>query len=196
MSQHRHVEKRKPNPNNRTITNKVTGETVTWVKYSHETDGEETVLIVDQLPGGGPPMHYHRAYDEHFKAISGPLGLTLDGKEFTLQPGEDKVVKIGSTHRFTNHTSEMIQLQVTVRPAHAGLEKGLTILFGLANDGLVDATGIPTSIVDSAIFSCTEMTDTAFVGVQGWIMNHLVSVLAWYGRWSGRQDRLLEKYWY
>lgn len=196
MSPRNEAQERKPNPKNRTISNKVTGETVTWVKYSHETNGEETVLLVDQLPGGGPPMHYHRTYDEYFEAVTGLLGFTVNGKEYTLQPGEARMVKIGNTHRFHNDTSELIQLRVTVRPAHAGLEKGLTILFGLANDGLVDETGVPNNVVDSAIFSSAEMTDTAFAGFQGWIMNHLVSVLAWYARWTGRQDRYLEKYWY
>lgn len=189
-------EERKPSPDKRIISNSVTGESVNFVEYAHETNGTISRFLVDVLPGGGPPLHFHRTYAEHFTCIKGVLGLTLDGQEYNLNPGESKTVEIGQHHRFHNDTKDVVHFQVTVTPGHSGLEKGLCILFGLASSGYTNEFGVPYSMVDSAIVSQSGMTDTRFVGTKGQFINMLTVVFAWYGRLIGRQQELLEKFWY
>lgn len=180
-------------PTRRTITNAVTGETIYVNKYGYETNGEYTEGTLTCKPGGGPPLHYHSSYKEMFTAVEGDLVVELDSKTSTLKPGESAEIPIGAKHRFTTPEGKEAKFSGQAIPAHAGFERSLYIMFGLANDGLSDADGMPKSAIQKALVA--DMADMRFPGSMGWQANALIRAMAAYGRWSGEEERLLQRYW-
>ena len=180
-------------PSRRTITNRVTGEIIKVIKYGAETNGEYSEGEVTCLPGGGPPLHYHTSYRERFTAVEGDLIVELDGQTITLKPGESAEIPIGKIHRFTTPAGKEARFRGSAIPAHIGFERSLHIMFGLANDGFAGEDGLPRSPVQKALLA--SMSDMRFVGSAGVVANALIGAMAWYGRWSGEEERLLKKYW-
>ena len=178
----------------RTIVNKVTGETVVFHKYGHETKGEYAEVTIDCLPGGGPPLHYHTSYNERFEGLEGEATVYAGGLDnpVIVKPGDVVFVPMGMNHRFTSK-KDTVKIKGQVLPAHSGFERSLYILFGLNEDSLTDKEGMPKSLVHTAIIS--EMSDMKFPGIGGVFMNTLLMALAWYGRWSGEEEKLLRTYW-
>lgn len=178
----------------RTVTNKNTGEQITWEKYGYETKGEYSIGMIVCNPGGGPPLHYHTSYAERFTPIDGDAGVMVAGKKLNVTKGESVKVPIGTPHRFFNEGDKPVLIKGEVIPSHAGFEKSIYILFGLNNDGLADPkTGMPYSIVHTALVG--DMGDMKFPGFRGGLMNYVGKILATYGRWTGVEDELLKKYW-
>lgn len=192
-------------------------DTIHFEKYGAETDGEYSLVRITVKPGGGTPTHYHRSYAETFRPVSGILGLMLNGREIKIGPGEEAHVPTGSLHRFFNPTSAVpggmasldgkehrysqdslekgdIVFVGEVRPAHEGFEKGLYIIYGLANDGLSDEKGLPKSWVHLCL--CAALSDMYFPGWFDRIGSIFVNAVAAYARWSGEEEKLLKKYWY
>jgi quercetin dioxygenase-like cupin family protein len=195
-------------PSRRTITNAVMKDSIHFHEYGYENSGHATIATLTCAPGGGPPMHYHNTYTERFKAIDGNLVLYLDGTseehKIVLKPGESAEVPIGHAHRFTceedglpvdseGKRKEVITFEGSVWPSHAGFERSLYIMYGLANDGLANSEGVPKNVVHLALIA--EMSDMRFPGWNGAVVNWLGKGLAWWARWMGEEERLLEKYW-
>jgi len=182
-------------PARRTIVNQATGETVTFEKYGCETHGEFTQAQLTCKPGGGPPLHYHNSYAERFRAVEGELGVALgDDPPTHLQPGEEADIPVGVKHRFFNDGDKDVTFAGYVLPAHPGFEKSLYVLFGLANDGFIDAqTGMPKSLVHASVIA--ELGDMSFPGLMGSVMKRVSKILAQWARWRGIEEELLKKYW-
>lgn len=82
--------------------NPVAGESGTILKYRYETGGKYTEAIADCVPGGGPPVHFHRTYDERLEAIGGDLIVQLgDEQERHVKVGDSLDVPKGRLHRFS-----------------------------------------------------------------------------------------------
>ena len=180
-------------PERRIITNKVMQDRIHFHKYGYETNGEGLEATLWCKPGGGPPLHYHNTYKERFTAIEGDLVVELNDEKIVLKAGESAEVPIGARHRFTAEGADEIRFKGEVLPAHAGFERSLYIMYGLANDGLAGPDGLPKSPVQKALIA--NMSDMSFPGGTGMIMNAVIGMLAAYGRWSGEEERLLKKYW-
>lgn len=181
-------------PARRTITNKLSGEIITFHKYGYETGGKSSEATLICKPGGGPPLHYHTTYAEKFIAVKQPVQVNLGGKNIVIQPGEAADVPIGTPHRFYNDTEVDVEFEGHVLPSHGGFEKSLAILFGLCNDDLADPmTKMPKSILHTAIIA--DMSDMRFPGFGGAIANYLMIGLATFARWRGVEEELLQKYW-
>jgi len=54
-------------------------------------------LIVS--PHGENPLHVHPHQEEHFKALSGALGVQVGDEHGTLGEGEEAIVPPGTPHR-------------------------------------------------------------------------------------------------
>ena len=177
---------------NRTITNPSIKDQVIFEKYSAETGGEYTKLNIKVSPGGGTAIHYHNSYDETFHAITGDLGVVVGEDTFQLRPGETKTVPVGTKHRFFNPYSDRdVTFTTEVRPAHEGFERSLYILYGLARDGYCGEKGLPNSMMHLCLVA--DMGDMSAPGAIGKI---IVKAFAAYARWTGEEERLLQRYWF
>ncbi|MCJ1456933.1 hypothetical protein MMC28_007299 [Mycoblastus sanguinarius] len=158
-------------------------------KYGAETDGVFARFLIKVAPGGGPPLHYHNSYAEHFYPQDGDLGIVVGGETKTLKPGQTAEVPIGTTHRFFNaYMDRDVTFSVEVRPANEGFEKSLHIMYGMARDG-----GMPKSMLHRCLLA--DLGDMSSPGLLT-LMGPVVKAVAAYARWIGEEERLLQKYWY
>lgn len=192
-------------PNLRTIENPVLHEKVTFTSYSRETNGAFTAVDIEVHPGGGPPLHYHTRQKEHFTAGSAQgCGVEVDGETRILKQGESAVAEVGHVHRFFNHmkpgSDEAANIIVKAKiealdgKGTEEWEMSLSIAYGLARDGLVKDDGTPTNPVHVAIVS--RGGDLNLPGLGFKLASPILNGLLWYAKWSGEEQRLLDKYWY
>src|SRR5690606_2117017 len=111
------------------------GEYTKILESAADTNGEYSHLEVCLKPGGGNPPHYHKKFTEEFFAVKGLLGLQYEKEDLHLQPGENRLVPIGTVHRFFNDTDEEIIFRIILRKGQPGFENFIKSLFGLVNDG-------------------------------------------------------------
>ncbi len=104
----------------RTVTNPVTGESVTFLVTGEETGGEYARVRCD-VPAGaqGPPLHYHTTYAESFEVVEGRLDVGVGSKKshVVLEQGETAFAPVGVLHRFWNESDEPCAFMAEVRPA-------------------------------------------------------------------------------
>jgi quercetin dioxygenase-like cupin family protein len=126
-----------------TIENPITGERVTFLKTSAETDGKLVVIDTTVAPDGAVAAeHLHPHQSERFEILSGEVEFKL-GKEFIVaRPGDVLMVEPGTPHRFRNLSDEEIRFRTEVRPA-LSFEAFLQTMFGLASDGKTNKKGLP-----------------------------------------------------
>lgn len=108
-----------------------------------------------------------------------------NGDTYQVQPGE--------WHRFFNPSStEDIEFDASVRPAHQGFEKVLHIFYGLAADGLANAEGVPRNIF--YLLMLNDMGSVGYPGVSGWLMGLVSGLAGWVARVTGVEERLTVRY--
>ena len=176
----------------RTIVNPVIRDVVTFIQTAEESGGKVSEAEITLMPGGGNPLHYHKTYSETFTAIDGDLGLSLGKKESKiLKPGETHTVVPMSLHRFYNPTDKEIKFNVKLQPGHAGFEKSLRILYGLAADGLTNKKSIPKSLKHTAIVVC--MSDMNAPGMLTFLFP-LLKRMYNKAKANGDEQKLIDKY--
>ena len=183
----------------RLLVNPMIKDQVYFVKYSSETNGEYTRLRIKLDPTGGTPLHYHKTYTETFSpstssSNANDLGVVLSNNHHRLAPGSSITVPKGAVHRFYNpYPDQPISFEVELRPGSEGFEKALSILYGLARDGLCNNEGIPKNPVQA--FLIGKLGDLNSAGWGVWLTKPLIWGLQAWGKWSGEEDRLIKKYW-
>ena len=126
-----------------TIRNPVTGERITFLATSADTNGEAVVIEVAVQPDGFvAAAHVHPSQSERFAVAEGTLGLKVGGKELTLGPGDVAVVHAGTPHRFWNAGEGEVRFVCEVRPA-LQFESLVETMFALAADGKTNRKGMP-----------------------------------------------------
>ncbi len=126
-----------------TIENPITGERVTFLKTSAETDGELVVIDTAVAPGGFVAAeHLHPYQSERFEILSGEVEFKLAKEVFTARPGDVVIVESGTSHQFRNLGNEEIRFRTEVRPA-LSFETFLQTMFGLASEGKTNKKGMP-----------------------------------------------------
>lgn len=175
------------------IYNPVFDDTVTFLKFSYETEGAYTLLEIDLAPGGGNTTHLHRRFSETFIPIEGTLGVEHMGRDYFLEPGEQVTVEIGESHRFFNPGEERIRFHVKIKPGSAGFEKALFLLYGLTKDGYADENGMLKDFNHIALF--LKLSDTGVPGMLN-LLNPFFKRTARQLQESGEADALLEKYYF
>ncbi|MCJ1480633.1 hypothetical protein MMC06_000788 [Schaereria dolodes] len=192
-----------PDDPKRLLINPVLKDEVYFLKYSSETNGQCTRLRIKLDPSGGPPLHYHNTYTETFSPSPAPasslpnsndLGVELDSKLIRITQGESVTVPMGTVHRFYSpYDDHSISFECELRPGNEGFEKSLSILYGLARDGLCNGDGIPKSPVHLSLVG--RLGDFNSAGWGPWLMTPLIWGFVKYGKWSGEEERLVRKYW-
>jgi quercetin dioxygenase-like cupin family protein len=135
----------------RRIYNPIQKDYATFLETSEETGGVRTLMEIEVAPGGGTLPHYHLTYAEHFEVLEGELEVMVGGETRTLLPGQKAVAPIDTLHNFHNATDEMVMFLITLKPGHAGFEKSLRVAYGLAEDGLSNAGGMPKNLYHTAL---------------------------------------------
>jgi mannose-6-phosphate isomerase-like protein (cupin superfamily) len=126
-----------------TIENPITGERITFLATSADTDGEAVMIeTVVQPDGFVAAAHVHPKQEERFEIVSGTLGLKVGDKEIAAGPGKTLTVPAGTPHRFWNAGDDQVRFRCEVRPA-LQFERLLETMFALAADGKTNKKGMP-----------------------------------------------------
>jgi len=126
-----------------TIQNPVTGERITFLATSRDTDGEAVVIETAVQPHGFvAAAHVHPFQSERFAVAAGTLVLKAGRRKLTLGPGDVVTVEAGTPHRFWNAGDDQVRFVCEVRPA-LEFESLLETMFALAADGKTNRKGMP-----------------------------------------------------
>ena len=144
-----------------TIHNPVTGERITFLATSADTDGDAVVIeTVVQPHGFVAAAHVHPAQSERFAVKSGTLGVKAGGRKLTLGSGEVVTVEAGTPHRFWNAGEEPVCFVCEIRPA-LQFESLLETMFALAADGKTNRKGMPNplrlAVIANAHFDTVQL---------------------------------------
>jgi quercetin dioxygenase-like cupin family protein len=173
------------------IVNPLFKDSITFLKTAEETRGAYAEHLLTLMPGGGNPMHVHRAFTETFVAVKGVLGIQLKNERKLLLPGESYTVRRNEPHCFFNNSDEAIVFRIVHKPGHTGMENMLRIMYGLAADGLTNKNGIPKNIFTLAVLG--DMGDSRVVGPMA-VLNPFLSILARRARKKGLDRQLIDRY--
>ena len=137
----------------RTIENPLTGERVTFLATTDETDGAY-VRIRNEVSAGAPGvvLHYHLTYSETFRVLEGRLDVSVgdNPNHVVLAAGSSAFVPVRTAHRWWNASSEPAVFEVEVRPAR-NFERALRAQFGLVAEGRTNRRAIPKNVLELAL---------------------------------------------
>lgn len=175
-----------------TYYNPINGEYTKILESSESTDGAYSLLEVSLMPGGGNPPHYHTRFTEEFIAVEGRLGLLYEKDIVYLEPGESRLVPIGTEHRFFNDGNEGIIFRIVLRSGQPGFENFIKGLFGLVNDGRTTKGMVPKNPLYGA--TLLNWGDTHLKNIYFYLFSPFASVAYWIAKKTGAEKRLLAKY--
>lgn len=135
------------------VEHPVTGERITFLETSAETDGESATFELRVRPHGfvvAPHIHPHAV--ESFEIRSGMFTFLVDGEERRVRAGDGATVPAGVSHAWWNSGDEEGVAIVEFRPGWT-TEEFFESFFGLAQDGKVNPrTGLPNLLWLASIF--------------------------------------------
>ncbi len=167
-----------------TIHNPVTGERITFLATSADTDGEAVVIEVAVQPDGFVAAgHVHPAQSERFAVAAGTLGLKIGGKKLTLGSGEVVTVEAGTPHRFWNAGDEPVRFVCEIRPA-LQFESLLETMFALAVDGKTNRKGMPNPL-RLAVVAAAHFDTVRLPFPPAWLQKAGLALAAPLGRLAG-----------
>lgn len=175
----------------RTVTNKVSGEQITFLETAADTGGEYLFIEVTLPPlGKGPPLHIHDRFEEEFEVITGKLTVTLGKATHVIEAGGRCVAPLKTPHTFINGHEETVVFRVRLTPP-SKFEQSVRIHYGLMDDGLTDEKGNPKSFAHTALI--LSLQNTLIVGIPLWIQRHFFGLIVKRARKRGAYAAL-EKY--
>lgn len=118
---------------NKQIKVNSTGESITFIKTSADTNGEYLEMICT-LPAArqGPPKHIHTFQTEFFEATEGKLGLFVGDHNKVLEPGQAYELPANTKHGFYTADNTDIKFRVVYKPA-LDIEWFMTEIFASMN---------------------------------------------------------------
>jgi quercetin dioxygenase-like cupin family protein len=124
-----------------TITHPISGEQITFIRTSADTDGALAELEFFLPAGMTPcPEHVHPQSTERVTVQSGQVRAMIDGRLHTVGEGESLEVPPGTWHTWVPVGD--VRMTATFTPA-LGMDDFLVDLFAIAEAGEVDAQGVP-----------------------------------------------------
>lgn len=144
------------------IDNPLSGERLTFLKTTSDTNGESLCFEFVAPPGWSVPEHIHPRQQERTEVISGVLSGRVAGEEVRLLPGEVRVVPPGVVHAWRNPSDEEeARSSVEFRPA-LNMESGFETAWGLARDGKATKAGVPKNPLQLAVLA-SEHKDEVYL---------------------------------
>ena len=133
------------------IENPITGERITFLKTTRETNGELLRFEYILPPGFTIPEHVHPYQEERHEVLSGTLRGRVGGQERDYVQGQWVVGPAGVPHAWQNPSSEEeLRFVSELRPPLV-FETILETAFGLARDGKTTKQGIPKNPLQLAV---------------------------------------------
>ncbi len=125
------------------IENPVSGERITFLRTSADTNGELLAIELELTPDGHVPgMHVHPRQTERFEVLEGTMTFRMGARKIKAGPGEVVVVPAGKAHKFANGGDTTAKCRVEVTPA-LDMEQLFETACALAEEGNVLKSGMP-----------------------------------------------------
>jgi mannose-6-phosphate isomerase-like protein (cupin superfamily) len=170
------------------ITNPVSGETITFIRTAADTDGAALEIELELTPDGRVPgMHVHPHQQERFEVLEGTMTFKLGRKTITAGPGEVVVVAKRSAHKFANGGDGIARARVTVTPA-LRMEELFETACALAEEGKTMRTGMPKP-VHLALFVREFRDEVHAPFPPAWMQRASLAPLALIGKARGHAER-------
>ncbi len=173
--------------------NKVTREYAVVLRGTEDRGGGPMIVHLTARPGAAIiGEHVHPNLRERLTVVSGRLEAEIAGTLHRLGPGQSAVIEAGVVHDWWNPSGDeeahvLIELKSSPGAATgilARFERMIANLFGLANDGKVDAMGRPSPL--QAAVMAQEFGDViVFTQPPQAIQRAMVDVLALLARLLG-----------
>lgn len=160
-------------------------------KPSSETNGE--VLEVEQifrpgsLRGVASWSHVHSRQSERHEVLAGNLGMTVDGRDVRLGPGDAVTVPPGVAHRLFAVDGGEVRLLLEIRPV-LKTEIAFETLGGLARDGKLNRWGTPP-LLQLAVLAHEYREENRIAWLPHRVQAAVLPVLAALGRRRGYRAR-------
>lgn len=127
-----------------TITNKVTGEVITFLECASDSNGKRLTFELILSPGSTVPMkHIHTKQDEIFETLEGTVNVRIGNEDKVIPAGEQALMPKNIAHKWWNNSANEAKLKVTFLPAH-NVEDFFVEMFSLANACRTKPNGAPT----------------------------------------------------
>jgi quercetin dioxygenase-like cupin family protein len=147
------------------IENPITGEKVTFLETSEDTNGELLQFEYVLPPRFSIPEHVHPRQEERHEILSGTLRGRVGGRERDFGEGERIVGPPGVPHAWRNPSEdEELRIVSELRPA-LRMEAVLETLFGLARDGKTIGGLVPKNPLQLAVLASEVKDDFYSTGV-------------------------------
>jgi quercetin dioxygenase-like cupin family protein len=168
------------------FSNPVTGERVVLLTDPETHPDRALVAHLFVSPGGRVAApHVHPVATERFHVLAGRVGFQVGGRRTELEAGQSAEVPPGVSHDWWQIGAEEAQVLVEVTPGERFV-RIIATTFGLAQDGHVDARGLPHLL--QAAVSLTAYRDTVvFASPPPLVQRILFGALAPVGRLLGKQ---------
>ena len=128
------------------LHNPKTGETITVLTTSQETNGELFRMRYTMAPHAAIADEHSHPYQEMIiRGRSGTLTCIVGGAELKIAAGETATIPPGVAHFQRNDTEADIEAIEEYRPAKQ-MQEFFEVLIGWANDGKTNDAGMPTML--------------------------------------------------
>jgi len=170
------------------IRNPATGETLTFVVTSADSDGNVLRIDVTAEPHKeGPPLHVHRAFLERHHLQTGRMRFTLRGEAHVVEAPARFEIPRGAPHTFRVEGDEPARTVVDHEPAGT-YERFLEKMYGLAVEGKTDERGVP-NVLQAAVVGHEHLDDFSLARPPYVVQRAFFAVLAPLGRLAGYRSR-------
>ena len=144
-----------------TIENPLTGERITFLETTEDTNGELLRFEYTLPPGFSISDHVHPVQEERHEVVSGTLWGRVGGREQLFGEGQRAIGPSGVPHAWRNPSvNEELRFVSEIRPPlrfEALFETG----YGLARDGKTARQGVPKNPLQLAVL-LAETGDMAY----------------------------------
>ena len=145
-----------------TIENPLSGERMTFLRTTADTNGQSLEFEFIAPPGWSVPEHLHPHQQERTQMISGVLSGRVAGEELRLVAGEVRLVPSGVVHAWQNPSEEEeARFSVEFSPA-LKMESGFETTWGLARDGKATKAGVPKNPLQLVVLA-SEHKDEVYL---------------------------------
>ena len=170
------------------IYNPVQNDWIVFRETAQDTSGQLLSAELVVAPrGGGTPLHVHPNQEEHFKVLSGTLGVQVGEEHRSLGEGEEAVVSPGTPHRWWNDADQEARVLLELRPA-LNTEIGFETVYGLARDGKTNKNGVPNLLQLAVMFNSLNKGELYLAKPPIPVQKALFTLLSPVGKLLGYKD--------